>query len=326
MAKSRKKTHPVKKQGHDHEVKAAGGRSLGETLMHSCINRARACLDGGDGIGAMEWLRQVPDGESPAGLDAAIHYQIAREAAARADWLTFERELVLAVRCGSTPLYQQRLSLARRRQSLMDDGKWSALCASVDPAQRLSISSLSPLISGVWSCGAYYARGALSGRPWTKFLRNAKHPPDSQQERDAVINIATGFFCRYIVENTSLLTKIDVVVAIPANPVRYNDRRMSLPDEIARAAERQIAVPFVFSALVYKGGADLDMRGLSWADRYRAVKGSMAVGELGIAAGKSVLVVDDVITSGATLSEAARLLREAGVADVFAMTMSHTEG
>ena len=52
----------------------------------------------------------------------------------------------------------------------------------------------------------------------------------------------------------------------------------------------------------------------------------MSVGDLGIADGRRVLIVDDVITSGATLSEAARIIREAGTSDVFAMTLCHTEG
>jgi hypothetical protein len=274
----------------------------------------------------MQWLGQVPQESIPKATLADVHYQMAKEASSHADWSFFEKELALAVKEEPVPLYQHRLALARRRQGIIDDAKWKTLCASVDPATRLSHNSLSPLVSGIWSCGAYYSRGALSARPWTILLRKAKNPSATPDEREAVISVATGFFCRFILENTPLLSVVDAIAAIPANPARYNDRRMSLPDELARAVERQLAVPFVFTALTYKAGADLELRGLSWADRYKAVKGSMDAGDLGAATGRRVLIVDDVITSGATLTEAARLLREAGVADVYALTMSHTEG
>ncbi|MBV9925681.1 MAG: ComF family protein [Acidobacteria bacterium] len=208
----------------------------------------------------------------------------------------------------------------------INDATWRSVRAGVDPAARLRNNTLSPLITEVWACGAYYSRGTFSGRPWSRMLRSAKHPPEADDERAAVISVVTGFFCRFILEHTSLLSQIDAVVSIPANPARYNARRMSLPDELARAVERQLTVPFVFTALTYKAGAELDLRGLSRAERYRAVRGSMGAGDLGLAAGRKVLVVDDVITSGATLSEAARLLRDAGVSDVYGMTICHTEG
>lgn len=299
---------------------------FGSVLVDSCLRRTESALAGGDGVGALRWLEQVPEAQRSKTLLAAIHYEIAKDAAAGGDWVRFERELTLATKEDPSPLYQQRLALARRRRPVMDDGKWRTLCASVDPAKRLAAGSLAPAVSGVWSCGAYFSRGTMSGRPWSKLLRGAKNPPESPDEREAVVGVAAGFLCRFLLEKTPLLSKIDTVVAIPANPARYNARRMSLPDELARSVETHLAVPFVFTALIYKGDADLDLRGLSWAERSRAVKNSMDAGDLGVAAGRRVLVVDDVVTSGATLTEAARLLREAGASDVYALTVCHTEG
>ncbi len=48
---------------------------------------------------------------------------------------------------------------------------------------------------------------------------------------------------------------------------------MSLSDELARAIERQLAIPFVFTALVHKSGAELDLRDLSRAEKYQVVRG-----------------------------------------------------
>ena len=41
-------------------------------------------------------------------------------------------------------------------------------------------------------------------------------------------------------------------------------------------------------------------------------------------AGKRFLLVDDILTTGATLGEAARILKEAGAADVMCLTLAMT--
>ena len=42
--------------------------------------------------------------------------------------------------------------------------------------------------------------------------------------------------------------------------------------------------------------------------------------------GKRFLLIDDVLTTGSTLAECARVLREAGAADVLCLTLAMTRG
>lgn len=300
--------------------------SFAVQLGSPSISKARAALDEGEASKAWQWLQCAAESLRPPELVAAIQYQLAKDAVCRGDWQTAEKLFGSAIQMHSTPIYQQRLALLRRRKPLLEDHHWETMNASIDPATRLQPSALSPLISEVWACGAYYSRGARSAHSWSKFLRRAKNPDTEPKEREAVLGLGTGFFCRFILEKTALLSRADAVASIPANPARYSQRMMSLPDCLARAVEDQLALPFVFMALTSKAPADLELRGLSWSERHQAVRGSIGAGDLGVGVGRNVLVIDDVITSGATLSEGARILKGLGASAVYAATMSHTEG
>jgi ComF family protein len=61
---------------------------------------------------------------------------------------------------------------------------------------------------------------------------------------------------------------------------------------------------------------------LALAQRRRNVRGAFAVA--GAPAGATVLVVDDVMTSGSTMDEAARVLRAAGASAVHALVVART--
>lgn len=70
----------------------------------------------------------------------------------------------------------------------------------------------------------------------------------------------------------------------------------------------------------------LDQAGLSAPARAANLEGAMTVPQrrAGLVVGRCVVVVDDVVTSGATLAEAARALRRAGSGPVLAVTAAAT--
>lgn len=69
-----------------------------------------------------------------------------------------------------------------------------------------------------------------------------------------------------------------------------------------------------------------DQAGLGARERWTNLRGSMVVRHRHTASvrGGVVVLVDDVVTSGATLAEAGRALRAAGAADVVAVTLAAT--
>lgn len=299
-------------------------RMRGIGLTDLAITKARAALRDGNPAGALRWLEPVPNRIRPSALESEIRCSLAKLAASKGEWQQCERELVLVRRLDPDPYYERRLALVRRRCVPLDDWTWRSMRNRVDPARRLPSDSLTPAVSSVWACGAYYSRGMGSGLPWSRLLRTAKNPPRDQDERRVVLDSTCGFLCRYILEETSVLRDADIVVAIPPDPERYAQRGMSLPDELAAAVERRLSLPWPTEALVKTKSVEL--RGLSWRERRRAVDRSMEARDVALMKDRSVLLVDDVITSGATVLQAAALLREAGARDVHAITLCHTEG
>jgi hypothetical protein len=293
-------------------------------LNDLAVQNAAAALRSGDPDAALKWLELLVPRERPKPLEAKVRYAVAKFAGAKGEWGRAARELEAVRRLEPNPFFQRRLELLRRRSALLDDGTWQMARAKVDPAKRLQSDCLAPTLSAIYACGAYHSRGQGRGLPWSRLLREAKNPPRDEEERSLILKVTCGYLCRYIVADTLLLRHADLVVAIPPDAARYAGRGMSLPDVLADAVEHQLALPWAMEALVRTKSVEL--RGLPWAERRQAIEGSMAARDDALVQGRCVLLVDDVTTSGATLTEAARVIRAAGASDVRAVTLCHTEG
>jgi ComF family protein len=120
-----------------------------------------------------------------------------------------------------------------------------------------------------------------------------------------------------------LLPHSDVLVPVPLHWRRLFQRRYNQSALLAKALSRQTGLPWLPDTL-RRVRATASQGGLGARQRRLNVRGAFAVPAALRAriAGKRALLIDDVLTTGATLDAAARALRRAGAADVFALALA----
>ena len=120
-----------------------------------------------------------------------------------------------------------------------------------------------------------------------------------------------------------LLPEADVVVPVPLHRWRLLARRFNQAAVLAGLMARQADAATIPDLLVRTRRTATQTR-LSRSERQRNVRGAFAVrrSRAPLVAGRSVLLVDDVMTTGATVSACARALRRAGAARVDVVTLA----
>jgi ComF family protein len=114
---------------------------------------------------------------------------------------------------------------------------------------------------------------------------------------------------------------VDLVCPVPLHPRRLRQRGYNQVLELLRAAGRIRRLPILCDALART--ADTPTLGrASPALRSRIVANAFAVHRPSAVDGKRILLVDDVMTTGATVTECARTLLAAGAVEVLVATLA----
>lgn len=121
-----------------------------------------------------------------------------------------------------------------------------------------------------------------------------------------------------------------LLVPVPSAPAAVRARGHDALRRLARAAARELrrgGVPAAILPVLRQTRRVADQAGLSAIERRRNLRGALAVpARLAsrLPSGARLVLVDDVVTTGASLAEAARALRAAGCPPLVAATIAAT--
>jgi competence protein ComFC len=113
----------------------------------------------------------------------------------------------------------------------------------------------------------------------------------------------------------------DLIIPVPLHPARRRERGFNQSEILAEGIYQVSGIPIGKNILTRRKNTK-DQTYLNAQQRAENVKDAFAVSQLESIDGKSVILVDDVITTGATLNECAEVLLQAGAKTVFASTLA----
>jgi ComF family protein len=133
-----------------------------------------------------------------------------------------------------------------------------------------------------------------------------------------------GFLARMMVRaGKDVLDTADLLVPIPLHRWRLMQRKFNQSALLAQAVGRIAQVPVNVFALE-RVRATPPQVGLSGRERHENMRGALRVAQAHrmAIAGRRIVLIDDALTTGATISAATRALKRAGAAEVDVLTFA----
>lgn len=131
-----------------------------------------------------------------------------------------------------------------------------------------------------------------------------------------------GCLLAKIIYHTMELPQIEAVTAVPLHPKRKRQRGFNQAVEIGDHVAHLIHTPYLHLLQRLKHSSP-QAQIKDQAQRLTRLKNTFAPRDCSITPPSSVLLVDDVVTTGATLNECAQILKQIGVNKVFGLIIAH---
>ena len=123
-------------------------------------------------------------------------------------------------------------------------------------------------------------------------------------------------------QQRSPLNSATQIIPVPLHAEREQERGFNQAMLIGRELSRATSLPLNAASLIRNKHTDRHRAGMDARGRRDTVADAFRVTNPALVAGERVLLVDDVFTTGSTVSSCAEVLLEAGAADVFVLTIA----
>lgn len=115
---------------------------------------------------------------------------------------------------------------------------------------------------------------------------------------------------------------MDIVLPIPLERLKVRQRGFNQAELIAVEVASLVQKPIYSNILLKIRSSESQMKIKKPQLRLKNIQGVFDVKNKNLISQKNILLVDDVVTTGATLEEAAKTLKEAGAAKIYAFVLA----
>jgi ComF family protein len=152
----------------------------------------------------------------------------------------------------------------------------------------------------------------------TKF----KYEPFVKELREALTNLIVTHFQLCDKKESDFINFI--LIPVPLEKKRLRWRGFNQSEEIGKELAKFLKINLL-SNVLYKTRATSPQIELNAEARKANVRGVFSVENKEKIAGRKILLIDDVYTTGSTMNECARILREAGAKEVWGVAVAREE-
>ena len=149
-----------------------------------------------------------------------------------------------------------------------------------------------------------------------------------------LVNVFAEILYEKILEELSDLSVMEnfhnaILIPIPLSPKRYRERGYNQAELICRELikinnlRHGVDLKLENNILTKSKNTEHQARIKDRRARLKNLSGSFAVKNEGLIKNKNIILIDDITTTGATLAEAKKILKQAGVRKVIAFTVAH---
>jgi ComF family protein len=183
-------------------------------------------------------------------------------------------------------------------------------------------------------CGVCLTRAPhfLKARAWACYPREGdeRHPlravlQQFKYSRKVSLGKALGSLMARAGRDDFRDVTLDCIIPVPLHPRRLRWRGFNQSVILGREVTRLWGVP-MDPLVLLRSKETVPQTELAEDERRRNVRAAFAVNPMKSIAGKSLLILDDVYTSGATVNECSRTLLRAGAKEVYVFTLARTVG
>jgi competence protein ComFC len=125
-------------------------------------------------------------------------------------------------------------------------------------------------------------------------------------------------------KNTDEIWAEGALVPIPSDRKKLKIRGYNQAEELAKKLSKILQIPVIADNLVKIKSTKSQME-LSKEERGRNLEGAFIIKKPAELAGKKIFLVDDVYTTGSTMEECAKILRNTGVKQVWGIVLAREE-